>query len=132
MSNYDRENKLQRYRTSKQEKLRKHSRELSCLTKGQTRWLYYLSCLVEVYGIFVGNGTSLKEWCPSGVGQMIGENWTRIQEDGKLLDVVLFLLDSRVEPERKFFETKNMIERFFPDDKIFGKHFDYSKKSRYP
>mmetsp|Transcript_35140 Transcript_35140/g.38855 ORF Transcript_35140/g.38855 Transcript_35140/m.38855 type:complete len:123 (+) Transcript_35140:2-370(+) len=121
MSNYDRENKLQRYRTSKQEKLRKHSRELSCLTKGQTRWLYYLSCLVEVYGIFVGNGTSLKEWCPSGVGQMIGENWTRIQEDGKLLEAVLSLLDSQVEHERVCPEIKKEIESFWEDSSCVTK-----------
>jgi len=121
MSNYDRENKLQRYRTSKQEKLSKHSRKLSCLTKGHARWLYHLSCLVEVYRIFVGNGTSLKEWCPSGVGRRIGENWTRIQEDGKLLEVVLSLLDSQVEHERVCPEIKKEIESFWEDSSCVTK-----------
>jgi len=121
MSNYDRENKLQRYRTSKLEKLKKHSRELSCLTKGHARWLYHLSCLVELYLIFVGNGTSLREWCPSGVGRRIGENWTRIQEDGKLLEVVLSLLDSQVEHERECPEIKKEIESFWEDSSCVTK-----------
>jgi len=47
------------------------------------------------------------------LGRRIGENWTRIQEDDKLLEAVLSLFDSRVEHERACPEIKKEIESFW-------------------
>jgi len=142
----DKKTKLRRYTKSKLEKLNEHLSELSCLTKGQARWLYYLSCGAEIYGMFAGNGTPLglyswkeifkdwsicgvckrlfysmyillcKEWGPCGIGRRISETWTRMQEDRKLLDAVLFLLKSQPVP-KLCAETKEKIEGFFPPKK---------------
>jgi len=145
MNSFDEEAKLRRYRKSKMEKLSEYSAELVCLTKGQARWLYCLSCFIEVYSMFAGRGVPrglyawnqrfndssfygvlsrllhswrliLEEWSPCAISRRMRENWTRIQEDGKLLDVVLFLLDSRAEHERTCSRTREKINKFFPED----------------